>query len=93
MNTKLWNIIKYIAISIIAIMFIILTVQFVSLGSLNNKNNTLSKELEDLSNQYIQKQETKNNLENNYSQFVEDECKEKYDMKNEKEEVLVARKG
>lgn len=74
-------------------MFIILTVQFVSLGSLNNKNNTLSKELEDLSNQYIQKQETKNNLENNYSQFVEDECKEKYDMKNEKEEVLVARKG
>ena len=93
MNTKVWNIIKYIAISIIAIMFIILTVQFVSLGSLNNKNNTLSKELEDLSNQYIQKQETKNNLENNYSQFVEDECKEKYDMKNEKEEVLVARKG
>ena len=93
MNTKLWNIIKYIAISIIAIMFIILTVQFVSLGSLNNKNNTLSKELEDLSNQYIQKQETKNNLENNYSQFVEDECKEKYDMKNEKEEVLVARQG
>lgn len=91
MNTKLWNIIKYIAISIIAIMFIILTVQFVSLGSLNNKNNTLSKELEDLSNQYIQKQETKNNLENNYSQFVEDECKEKYDMKNEKEEVLVAK--
>ena len=93
MNTKLWNIIKYIAISIIAIMFIILTVQFVSLGSLNNKNNSLSKELEDLSNQYIQKQETKNNLENNYSQFVEDECKEKYDMKNEKEEVLVARQG
>ncbi len=91
MNTKLWNIIKYIAISIIAIMFIILTVQFVSLGSLNNKNNTLSKELEDLSNQYIQKQETKNNLENNYSQFVEDECKEKYDMKNEKEEVLVVK--
>ena len=91
MNTKLWNIIKDIAISIIAIMFIILTVQFVSLGSLNNKNNTLSKELEDLSNQYIQKQETKNNLENNYSQFVEDECKEKYDMKNEKEEVLVVK--
>ena len=91
MNTKLWNIIKYIAISIIAIMFIILTVQFVSLGSLNNKNNTLSKELEDLSNQYIQKQVTKNNLENNYSQFVEDECKEKYDMKNEKEEVLVVK--
>lgn len=90
MNTKVWKLIKYIALSIIAITFVILLVQFISLGSLNNKGNELNKEYNNLSTEYAQKLETKNNLENNYSQFIEDECKEKYDMKNQNEEVLIS---
>lgn len=86
-----WKVIKYIAFAIIALMFVVLVVQYVNLGGLSRKNARLSSELNSVSQELANKEQKKEEIEKNYNQFVEDEAKEKYDMKHQDEDVIQAK--
>lgn len=86
-----WKVVKYIAFAIIALMFVVLVVQYVNLGGLSRKNARLSSELNSVSQELAGKEQKKEEIEKNYNQFVEDEAKEKYDMKNQNEDVIQAK--
>ena len=86
-----WKVVKYIAFAIIALMFVVIVVQYVNLGGLSRENTRLSNELNSVSQELASKEQQKEDIEKNYNQFVEDEAKEKYDMKNNDEQVVEAK--
>ena len=86
-----WKVVKYIAFAIIVLMFVVLVVQYVNLGGLSRENARLSSELNSVSQELAGKEQKKEEIEKNYNQFVEDEAKEKYDMKNQNEDVIKAK--
>lgn len=86
-----WKVIKYIAFAIIALMFVVLVVQYVNLGRLSRENARLNGELNTVSQELSDKEQKKEEITNKYSQFVEDEAKEKYGMKNNDESVVEAK--
>lgn len=86
-----WKVIKYIAFAIIALMFVVLVVQYVNLGRLSRENARLNGELNTVSQELSDKEQKKEEITNKYSQYVEDEAKEKYGMKNNDESVVEAK--
>ena len=86
-----WKVVKYIAFAVIALMFVVLVVQYVNLGGLSRENVRLSSELNTVSQELNNKEQKKEEIEKNYNQYVEDEAKEKYDMKNQDEDVVQAK--
>lgn len=86
-----WKVVKYIAFAIIALMFVVLVVQYVNLGGLSRENTRLSNELNSVSQELANKEQKKEEIEKNYNQYVEDEAKEKYDMKHQDEDVIQAK--
>ena len=86
-----WKVVKYIAFAIIALMFVVLVVQYVNLGGLSRENARLSSELNSVSQELASKEQKWEEISNKRDQFVEDEAKEKYDMKHQDEDVIQAK--
>lgn len=90
-NVDKWKVIKYIAFAVIALMFVVLVAQYVNLGKLSSENNRLNAELVSKTEELASKEQQQENISQNYDQFVEDEAKEKYNMKNNDEQVIEAK--
>lgn len=90
-SDRVWKFVKYLAFCVMAILGVVLLVQYISLAQLNNKNANLKQDYNNAQIEYNEKNEYKNNLEENYNQFVEDQSKENNNMKYGDEEVIVGK--
>lgn len=90
-SDRVWIFIKYLAYSIIAILGIVLLVQYINLAQLTHTNSSLIQQANSLQQEYNQKSDLESDLEENYNQYIEDEAKENQNMKNENEEVIVGK--
>lgn len=88
-NLDKWKVVKYIAFAVIVLMSVVLVIQFVNLAKLQNENWELSQEYQTMQQELADKTAYKQELENNPA-YVQDTAKEKYNMKNSNEEVIVA---
>lgn len=86
-----WKVVKYIAFAIIVLMLVVIVTQYVNLGALSREDARLSRELNSVSQELSVKEQKKEDIENNYNQYIEDEAKEKYDMKYQDEQVIQAK--
>ncbi len=90
-NFDKWKVIKYIAFSFIALMFVVLTIQFVNLAKLNSENNSKTNQINQLTQELQEKSEFEESLRNSYDRFVEKTAKEDLNMKYSDEEVIVGK--
>lgn len=88
-NLDKWKVVKYIAFAIIVLMSVVLVIQFVNLSKLQKESWKLNQEYQTMQQELADKTAYKQELENNPS-YVQDTAKEKYNMKNSNEEVIVA---
>lgn len=88
-NLDKWKVAKYIAFAVIVLMSVVLVIQFVNLSKLQKENWELNQEYQTMQQELADKTAYKQELENNPS-YVQDTAKEKYNMKNSNEEIVVA---
>lgn len=90
-NFDKWKVVKYIAIAFIALMTVVLTIQFVNLAKLSRENYSTTSEIATLTEELQQKTEFEQSLKSNYDGYVEQKAKENLNMKNPNEEVVVGK--
>lgn len=86
-----WKVVKYIAFAFIALMTVVLTIQFVNLAKLNRENYSTTSEINTLNEELQQKTEFEQTLKANYEGYVEEQAKENLNMKNPNEEVVIGK--
>ncbi len=72
--------IKYTVMCVFLVLVILVITQYIKMATLSAQQNTLSTELEQLEEQKSNEEARQENLEDNYSQFVEDYAKEYLNM-------------
>lgn len=88
---KIWQFVKYLAFVIMSILSIVLIAQYIQLNKINNQNKDLNNQLNVVSRELSEKEKMKSDISENYNEFVEDKCKEEYNMKKDNEEVIIGK--